>query len=213
MRPFTHRVEVPIPNWGHAGGSDPSGEQISASDRRVQLSVYYNALSVGEFRRRNRIPRNQCHIDRLRVPIPNCGLISNSDNRVESYTRLSEEASVCDRIDGSRPRSRRGILSRTGNLRMRPFTNRVEVPILNWVLAGGSDTRANRFLRPIEGYGCRCTITHALGRNFRAETEFRETSGLSTVSECRFRIVVTFAILMPGREVIHSSLAEGVGIN
>ncbi|MQM22086.1 hypothetical protein Taro_055134 [Colocasia esculenta] len=91
------------------------------------------------------------------------------------------KVSVCDRIDGLRPRSRRGILRRTGNLRMRPFSDRVEVSILNWGLAGGSDPRAYRYLRLIEGYGCRCTITHAPGRNFGPETEFCETSALSTV--------------------------------
>ncbi|MQL96097.1 hypothetical protein Taro_028773 [Colocasia esculenta] len=38
-------------------------------------------------------------------------------------------------------------------------------------------------------------------------------SALSTISECRFRIVLTSAIPMPGRKVIPSSFAEGVGIN
>ncbi|MQM22639.1 hypothetical protein Taro_055695 [Colocasia esculenta] len=39
----------------------------------------------------------------------------------------------------------------TGNLRMRPFTDRVEVPILNWGLEGGSDPRANKYPRPTGG--------------------------------------------------------------
>ncbi|MQL81579.1 hypothetical protein Taro_014047 [Colocasia esculenta] len=72
---------------------------------------------------------------------------------------------------------------------MRPFTDRVEVPILNWGLAGGSDLRANKYLRPTGGYGSRCTSTHAPGANLGPGTEFRDTSALSTVSECRFRIV------------------------
>ncbi|MQL98168.1 hypothetical protein Taro_030871 [Colocasia esculenta] len=83
---------------------------------------------------------------------------------------------------------------------MRSFTDQVEVSIPNWGLAGGSDPRVNRYLRPIEGYGCRCTITHAPGRNFGPGREFRETSALSTVSECRFQIVVTLAIPMPGQK-------------
>ncbi|MQM05344.1 hypothetical protein Taro_038154 [Colocasia esculenta] len=40
-------------------------------------------------------------------------------------------------------------------------------------------------------YDSRCTSTHAPGGNFGPGTEFRETSALSTVSECRFQIVVT----------------------
>ncbi|MQM23281.1 hypothetical protein Taro_056345 [Colocasia esculenta] len=74
---------------------------------------------------------------------------------------------------------------------MRPFTYRVEVPILNWGLVGGSDPWANKYPRPTGGYGSRCTSTYAPGGNFGPGTEFRETSALSTVSECRFRIVVT----------------------
>ncbi|MQL78754.1 hypothetical protein Taro_011191 [Colocasia esculenta] len=74
---------------------------------------------------------------------------------------------------------------------MRPFTDQVEVPILNWGLAGGSDPRANKYPRPTGGYGSRCTSTDAPGGNFCPETEFRKSSALSTVSECRFRIVVT----------------------
>ncbi|MQL99657.1 hypothetical protein Taro_032381 [Colocasia esculenta] len=42
-----------------------------------------------------------------------------------------------------------------------------------------------------KGYDTRCTSTHAPWRNFGPGTEFRETSILSTISECRFRIVVT----------------------
>ncbi|MQL86820.1 hypothetical protein Taro_019353 [Colocasia esculenta] len=71
---------------------------------------------------------------------------------------------------------------------MRPFTDRVEVPILNWGLAGGSDPRANKYPRPTGG-------------------------AFSTVSECRLRIVVIKAILMPVRKVMPNSFAEGVGIN
>ncbi|MQM23716.1 hypothetical protein Taro_056783 [Colocasia esculenta] len=69
---------------------------------------------------------------------------------------------------------------------MRLFTDRVEVPILNWGLAGGSDPRANKYPRPTGGYGSRCTSTHVPGENFGPGTEFRKTSPLSTVSECRF---------------------------
>ncbi|MQL88266.1 hypothetical protein Taro_020816 [Colocasia esculenta] len=36
---------------------------------------------------------------------------------------------------------------------MRPFTDRVEVPILNLGLAGGSDPRANKYPRPTGGGG------------------------------------------------------------
>ena len=43
------------------------------------------------------------------MPIPNWGLISDSDNRAKSYARLSEAVSVCDRIGSLRPRSQRGI--------------------------------------------------------------------------------------------------------
>ncbi|MQM17040.1 hypothetical protein Taro_050007 [Colocasia esculenta] len=64
-----------------------------------------------------------------------------------------------------------------------------------------------------EGYDDRCTSTHAPWRNCIPRTESRETSALSTVSECRFRIVVTYAILMLGRKVMASSFAEGVRIN
>ncbi|MQL82668.1 hypothetical protein Taro_015151 [Colocasia esculenta] len=74
---------------------------------------------------------------------------------------------------------------------MRPFTDRVEVSILNWGLAGGSYSRANKYPRPTGGYGSRCTSTHAPGGNFGPRTEFRETSALSTVSGCQFRNVVT----------------------
>ncbi|MQM21255.1 hypothetical protein Taro_054292 [Colocasia esculenta] len=52
---------------------------------------------------------------------------------------------------------------RTENLRMRPFTDRVDVTTLNWGLTGGSDLRANKYPRPTRGYGSRCTITHAPG--------------------------------------------------
>ncbi|MQM18985.1 hypothetical protein Taro_051984 [Colocasia esculenta] len=64
-----------------------------------------------------------------------------------------------------------------------------------------------------ERYDNRCTSTHALRRNFDPETELCETSDVSTVSECRFRIVVTQAIPIPGWKVMPSSFAEGVGIN
>ncbi|MQM22841.1 hypothetical protein Taro_055899 [Colocasia esculenta] len=50
--------------------------------------------------------------------------------------------------------------------------------------------RTNICILP-KGYDNRCTSTHAPGRNFDPETEFHETSALSTVSECRFRSVVT----------------------
>ncbi|MQL99226.1 hypothetical protein Taro_031947 [Colocasia esculenta] len=48
--------------------------------------------------------------------------------------------------------------------------------------------------------GCdnRCTSTHAPQCNFGPRIEFRETSVLSTVSECRFRIVVTLAFRYSG---------------
>ncbi|MQM04009.1 hypothetical protein Taro_036796 [Colocasia esculenta] len=36
---------------------------------------------------------------------------------------------------------------------MRPSIDRVEVPILNWGLAGGSDPRANKYPRPTGGGG------------------------------------------------------------
>ncbi|MQL84187.1 hypothetical protein Taro_016671 [Colocasia esculenta] len=90
---------------------------------------------------------------------------------------------------------------------MRPFTDWIEGPIPNWGLAGGSDPRADRYPRLIEGYGCRCTITHAPGWNFGPGTEFRKTSAMSTVSECRFRIVVTISAMFehpyqrPGEEI------------
>ncbi|MQL72315.1 hypothetical protein Taro_004638 [Colocasia esculenta] len=80
---------------------------------------------------------------------------------------------------------------RTGNIRMRPFADRVEVSILNWGLAGGSDRWANKYPHPTQWYDNRCTSTHAPWRNFGPETEFHETKALSTVSECRFRIVIT----------------------
>ncbi|MQM15662.1 hypothetical protein Taro_048609 [Colocasia esculenta] len=38
---------------------------------------------------------------------------------------------------------------------MRPFTDQVKVPILNWGLAGGSDPRANKYPRPTGGLGPR----------------------------------------------------------
>ncbi|MQM00584.1 hypothetical protein Taro_033321 [Colocasia esculenta] len=62
---------------------------------------------------------------------------------------------------------------------MRPATDRVEVPILNWGLAGYFDPQANKYPGPTGG------------GKFGPGTEFSETSALSTVSECRFRIVVT----------------------
>ncbi|MQM05617.1 hypothetical protein Taro_038429 [Colocasia esculenta] len=42
--------------------------------------------------------------EHLCVTIPNWGLISDSDNRVESYARLTERVSVCDRIGSLRLR-------------------------------------------------------------------------------------------------------------
>ncbi|MQM04458.1 hypothetical protein Taro_037257 [Colocasia esculenta] len=88
MRPFTDRVEVPIPNWGLAGGFDPRANRYLRPIEGVRLSVYYNALSGAEFQPRNGIPRNQRPIDRLGVSIPNCGHINNSDARAESYAQF-----------------------------------------------------------------------------------------------------------------------------
>ncbi|MQM23936.1 hypothetical protein Taro_057006 [Colocasia esculenta] len=60
---------------------------------------------------------------------------------------------------------------------MQPCVDRVEVSIPNWGLAGSFNRRV---------YGNRCTSTHAPRRKFGPEMEFRETSALSTISECRF---------------------------
>ncbi|MQM21447.1 hypothetical protein Taro_054487 [Colocasia esculenta] len=75
---------------------------------------------------------------------------------------------------------------------MLPSGDRVEVPTPNWGLAGHFDRRANKYPRPTHRvYDNRCTSTHAPRQNFGPEMKFRETSALSTVSECRFQIVVT----------------------
>ncbi|MQM23107.1 hypothetical protein Taro_056169 [Colocasia esculenta] len=73
---------------------------------------------------------------------------------------------------------------------MRPFTDRVEVPILNWGLAGGSDPRANKYLRPTGG-GVRM-LTHRQPatafpeRKLGAGPEISECNRLPTGSKCRF---------------------------
>ncbi|MQM07003.1 hypothetical protein Taro_039834 [Colocasia esculenta] len=73
---------------------------------------------------------------------------------------------------------------------MRPFTDWVEVPILNWGLAGGSDPRANKYLHPTGGYDSRCTSTHALGGILAPEPKelgitFRTGIGIAYVTTIR----------------------------
>ncbi|MQL69914.1 hypothetical protein Taro_002220 [Colocasia esculenta] len=71
-------------------------------------------------------------------------------------------SAACDRAPGEE------FGRRTGNLRMRPFSDRVKVRTLNWGLAGGYEPRANKYPRTTGG-----------GNNWA-----------SSASECRFRIGV-----------------------
>ncbi|MQM23422.1 hypothetical protein Taro_056486 [Colocasia esculenta] len=80
--------------------------------------------------------------DRVEVPILNWGLAGGSNPRANKYPRPT---GARDRASGEE------FGRRTGNLRMRPFTDRVEVSILNWGLAGGFDPRANKYPHPTGG--------------------------------------------------------------
>ncbi|MQM05670.1 hypothetical protein Taro_038484 [Colocasia esculenta] len=127
----------------------------------------------------------------LCVIILNWGLISDSDNRAESYSRLSEGVSVCDRIRSLQPRSRRRIWA--------PYRKSPNLTLCRPGRSANSELRprgqfrspAKKYPRLTEGVYDRCISTHALRWNFSLGTEFRKTDVLSTVSECRFQIVVT----------------------
>ncbi|MQM22842.1 hypothetical protein Taro_055901 [Colocasia esculenta] len=105
---------------------------------------------------------------------------------------MSVGVSVCDRIGSPRPRSRRGIWAPDRKSPNATLCRLVQSADSELGLHGPFRLLGEQIFASYRGeYDNRCTSTHAPLRNFGFGTEFRKTSTLSILSECRFRIVVT----------------------